>query len=185
MNKEQFLKELEVALRKIPQDERDDIVQDFIEHFEIGQEEGKSEEEITASLGSPQHIAKEMVATYHVDKIETDVSAGNILRATWAVIGLGFFNLVIVLGPFIGLLGVLVGGWVTSISFTVSPLLVFINVLIDPGTFELFDLFFAIGLCGLGLFIAIGMFFATRAIIHGFVRYLKFNVNLVKGGLKA
>jgi len=39
-------------------------------------------------------------------------------------------------------------------------------------------------LSGLGLFIAIGMFFATRGFINGFVRYLQFNVKLVKGGMK-
>ncbi len=185
MNKEQFLHDLNATLRKLPEVEREEIMQDFNEHFSIGEEEGKSEKEIINALGSPQHIGKEMVANYHIDKVETEVTAGNIMRAVWGVIGLGFFNLVIVLGPFIALLGVLIGGWITSVSFVASPLLVLINVVIFPGSFEFFDLFFAIGICGLGLFIAIGMYFATRTIINGFVRYLKFNMNLVKGGLKA
>lgn len=185
MTKEQFFHELANALRKLPQNEREEIMQDFAEHFAIGDEEGKSEEEIISALGSPQHIGKEMVATYHLDQVESQVTTGNILRAVWAVIGLSFFNLVIVLGPFIGLLGVLIGGWVAGIAFIASPLLVFVNVLIYPGTFEWFDLFFSIGLCGLGLFIAIGLYFATKGIVYGFVRYLKFNINLVKGGLKA
>jgi len=42
----------------------------------------------------------------------------------------------------------------------------------------------SLALCGIGLFIAIGMFFATKAVTSGFVRYLKFNMALVKGGLK-
>ena len=185
MTKDQFLKELEAALSKLPQSEQEDIMQDFIEHFAIGEEEGKSEEDIISALGSPQHIGKEMVATYHIDKVETEVTAGNILRAVWAVIGLGFFNLVIVLGPFIAILGVLLGGWVAGVTFIGSPFLVLINVVVYPSTFEWFDLFFAIGLCGLGLLIVIGMYYVTRAIANGFVRYLKFNMNLVKGGLKA
>ena len=68
MTKDQFLKELEAALSKLPQSEQEDIMQDFIEHFAIGEEEGKSEEDIISALGSPQHIGKEMVATYHIDK---------------------------------------------------------------------------------------------------------------------
>jgi uncharacterized membrane protein len=41
-----------------------------------------------------------------------------------------------------------------------------------------------LGLCGIGIFIAIGMFAATNALTKGFIRYLKFNASLVKGGLK-
>lgn len=184
MNKDIFLKELRTYLQQLSEEEREDIIQDFEEHFVNGMEEGKTEEEISAALGSPHHIAKEMLASYHLDKVESTATTGNLIRAVWAVVGLGFFNLVIVLGPFIGLVGVLFGGWVTSIAFIASPLLVGINVIIYPGTFELFDFFFSILLVGLGLFIALGMFFATRALINGFLRYLKFNTRLVKGGLK-
>ena len=50
--------------------------------------------------------------------------------------------------------------------------------------FEMFDLFFSLGLCGIGIFIAMGMFVATKALTKGFIRYLKFNITFVKGGLK-
>src|SRR5699024_5097157 len=125
-----------------------------------------------------------MLASYHLEKVETTATTGNILRAVWAVIGLGFFNLVIVLGPFIAIAGLVFGGWTVSVSFAASPLLVLVNAIIYPGTFALFDLFISLLLAGLGLFLAIGMFFATRGIINGFVRYLKFNVRIVKGGMK-
>src|SRR5690625_12571 len=184
MTKEQFLKKLEKYLRKIPDEERVDIIRDFEEHFLIGAEEGKSEQEITAALGSPQHIAKELLATYHIHQVESNVSAGNIVRAVWAVIGLSFFNLIIVLGPFIALVAIIFSGWVTSISFAVSPLLFLLNVFIHPEHFIAFDLFFSIGLCGLGIFIGVGMYYVTRFFIDGTVGYLKFNVNLAKGGLK-
>lgn len=184
MNKNQFLTELDIALKQISVDERQDILQDFEEHFAAGLGEGKTEEEITAGLGSPQQIAKEMLATYHIEKVETTATTGNVFRAVWAVIGLGFFNLVIVLGPFIALIGILFAGWVAGISFIASPLLVLFDWILNPETFELFNVFFSLGLAGLGLFIVIGMFFATRVLINGFIRYLKFNTKLVKGGLK-
>ena len=184
MTKKQFLTKLNASLKRLPSDEREDILQDFEEHFAIGLEEGKTEEQISTSLGSPQQIAKELLATYRVKKVEETATTGNILRAVWAVIGLGFFNLVIVLGPFVALVGVIMAGWIVGITFAASPVLVLINVSIYPKVFEFFDLFFSIGLAGLGLFITIGMFFATRAITNGFIRYLKYNVRLVKGGLK-
>ncbi|MGY0693417.1 HAAS signaling domain-containing protein [Virgibacillus sp. FSP13] len=184
MNKEQFLKVLDKSLKKLPSDERRDIIQDFEEHFVFGLEEGKTEEEISATLGSPNQIAKELPASYHLEKVEATATTGNIIRAVWAVVGLGFFNLVIVLGPFIALAAVAFAGWASGIAFIVSPLLVLINAIIYPETFALFDLFFSLMLSGLGLFIAIGMFVATRKLIDGFIRYLQFNVKLVKGGLK-
>lgn len=183
MNRERFLKDLDKSLKRLSTDERRDIIQDFEEHFVFGLEEGKTEAEIATSLGSPEKIGKELLATYHLEKVGATASTGNIFRAVWAVIGLGFFNLVIVLGPLIAIAGVAFAGWTSAIAFTVSPLLVLVNAVIYPETFMLFDLFLSMMLSGLGLFIAIGMFFATRGLISGFVRYLQFNVKLVKGGM--
>ncbi|MBS4210060.1 DUF1700 domain-containing protein [Bacillus sp. FJAT-50079] len=184
MTKYQFLKILDSALQKLPADERADILQDFEEHYSMGMAEGKTEEELSASLGSPQQIAKDLLATRHLEKVEATATVGNVFRAVWAVIGLGFFNLVIVLGPFIALVSIVIAGWVAAAGFIVSPFLVVLSSMIFPGNFELFEFFVALGCAGIGLFIAIGMFFATRTLTKGFIRYLQFNVKLVKGGLK-
>ncbi|MCT4480296.1 DUF1700 domain-containing protein [Peribacillus frigoritolerans] len=182
MNKEQFLKQLNASLIRLSLEEREDILQDYEEYFEIGMEEGKSEQEISKSLGNPKQISKELMASYRLGQVEQTTSAGNVMRAVWAVIGLGFFNLVIVLGPFIALIGVVIAGWASAIAFILAPFGVLFNLAI--GNFQLFDLFFALGLCGIGIFIAMGMFVATSALTKGFIRYLKFNASLVKGGLK-
>ncbi|KQU23112.1 hypothetical protein ASG65_01945 [Bacillus sp. Leaf13] len=182
MNKEEFLKELDASLKGLSLEERQDILQDYEEYFEIGLEKGKTEQEISEALGNPKQISKELLASYHLGQVEETTSAGNVMRAVWAVIGLGFFNIVIVLGPFIALLGVVIAGWASAIGFILAPLGVLLNLIL--GSFQLFDLFFALGLCGIGIFIAMGMFVATSALIKGFIRYLKFNVSLVKGGLK-
>jgi len=184
MNKQAFLDALNSTLQQLTADERHDILEDFEEHFAMGLEEGKTEAEIADSLGSPQQIGKELLASYHIEKVETTSSAGNMFRAVWAVIGLGFFNLVIVLGPFIGLVGILFAGWVVGIVFAASPLLVLANTVVFPSVFEWFDLFTSLVLSGLGLFIIIGMFNATHAMRSMFVRYLKFNARMVKGGVK-
>ncbi|MBP0724987.1 DUF1700 domain-containing protein [Bacillus sp. RG28] len=184
MNKEKFLKQLNLSLKKLSSNERHDILQDYEEHFAIGLEEGKTEEEIASSLGSPTQIAKELLASYHLEKVEATVTTGNIIRAVWAVIGLGFFNLVIVLGPFLALLALLLSGWVMGIGFVLAPLLVLIDAVVNFGTFEFFSLFISLALCGIGLFILIGMLPVTKSVVNGFVRYLKYNASIVKGGLK-
>lgn len=183
MNKETFLAQLHAFSTKIPNSERQDILQDYEEYFTNGLLDGKSEEQIAASLGSPKTIGRELSAAYHLEKAGTTVTSGNLMRAMWAVIGLGFFNLIIVLGPFVAFVGIIFAGWITGIGFAAAPLLILLNPILIPGSFELFDLFNSLALCGLGLFIIIGMLYATKAFMNGFIRYMKFNKKLVNGGV--
>ena len=91
-------------------------------------------------------------------------------------------SLVFVAGLFIALAAILVVGWLTGTGLIISPLLVLIDAIVHPGTFELFFLFVSIMLCGLGVLLILGMYFATKAAAVGFIRYLQFNMNIVKGG---
>ncbi|RFB11395.1 DUF1700 domain-containing protein [Bacillus sp. HNG] len=182
MNKKEFLSDLERQLRKLPKDEKEDILQDYEEYFLMGVEQGKTEGQIAESLGSPKQLSKELLANFHIEKMEVTSSTRHMFRAVWAVIGLGFVNLLLVLGPFLVILALLAAGWIAGIAGGISPLLVFANAIVYPEIFEWFDVFFSIGLCGLGLFISIGMYYATVGVKNGFLRYLKFNVYIVKGG---
>ncbi|MGB3260376.1 DUF4097 family beta strand repeat-containing protein [Paenisporosarcina sp.] len=70
MTEQQFLNELEMALTKLPSEERNDIFQDIKEYFKDGREDGKSDSEIAASLGSPKQIGEELLASYVPEKTE-------------------------------------------------------------------------------------------------------------------
>lgn len=59
MKRKEFLDLLRFYLSSLPKVVIDDIVSDYYEHFDIGMKEGKTEEEISNSLGSPQDIANE------------------------------------------------------------------------------------------------------------------------------
>ncbi|MFD1206911.1 MULTISPECIES: DUF4097 family beta strand repeat-containing protein [Sporosarcina] len=73
MNENQFIYELEQALKRLPADERDDIILDIKEYFSNGREDGKSEEEIAASLGSPNKIASELLEAYPFNQEEVSM----------------------------------------------------------------------------------------------------------------
>ncbi len=73
----EFLQQLNASLKRLSEKERADILKDYEEHFTFGLEEGKSEEEIVASLGSPAQIAKELLADYHIEKVTTSATTGN------------------------------------------------------------------------------------------------------------
>lgn len=70
MNKEEFLREIEKSLDKISEKERAEILYDYEEHFMIGKENGKSEEEICLELGSPKEIANNYLLNRTEDSFE-------------------------------------------------------------------------------------------------------------------
>lgn len=184
MNRQQFMSRLERSLKSLNREEREEILRDFGEHFEIGMEQGKSEEEIIASLGNPNQIAKELLAVHYIEKAESKSSIGNLVKAAYAAVGLGFFNLLIVLGPSIALAALVFSGWVVGGKFVISPILSLIDLIQFGDHYGVFLLFASLFLSGVGLFILIGMTVVTRWVMKGFARYLSYNVRIVKGGLK-
>ena len=182
MNEEQFLSQLQASLKKLSEEEREDILQDFREHFEIGREEGKHDTEIAASLGSPQQIARELLAAHYVEKAGSQKSATNMLRAAWAVIGLGFFNLVIVLGPLAAVAATVIAGWAAGGTCAVAPLLFLFNIIFVPESFLWMDFFFSVFLMGAGILVLLTMEKVTTFLVNLFIRYLKFNIKFVNGG---
>ncbi len=87
--------------------ERQEILRDYEEHFRAGKEEGKSEEEIVHSLGDPYELAKEILQDHSLEKEEEESPTSNLFQKIFTILGLGFFNLIFVLGPFLGLVGLL------------------------------------------------------------------------------
>lgn len=54
----EFLMRLARSLKHMSAEEKQDILADYREHFEIGKESGKSEEQIAKALGEPEQLAK-------------------------------------------------------------------------------------------------------------------------------
>ena len=64
MTENQFINELENKLKQLPGEERDDILQDIREYFTNGRADGKTDSEIAYSLGLPNKIAEDLLASY-------------------------------------------------------------------------------------------------------------------------
>lgn len=191
MNKAQFLNELDRSLAGVAYADKQEIMADYVEHFRVGLAEGKTEEEIAEALGNPRSIARAYRADYMVERARSDSSASNILRAILAVIGLGFFNLVVVLGPFLGMLGVILGLWAAGIAIAASGLGVLIGAACGivlpwittgiPAVIIVGAAFIAAGLIALGTLWCIGMYYVTLGFCKITVRYLDLNVRIIKG----
>jgi uncharacterized membrane protein len=188
MNKSEFIKILSNNLRNIPMNEKKEIISDYEEHFAIGLKEGKKEEEICESLGNPKLIAKQYKVDMMLKEAEKSKSITGIIKAIIASLSLGFFNIVFILGPYMGLVAVLISLFAAAFSITVSGIFMFIAILIQPlvssffyiGINPIIVLFFSIGTTALGLLFLIGDFFLAKYFYIGTIKYLQFNLKIIK-----
>ncbi|MGG1664175.1 HAAS signaling domain-containing protein [Brevibacillus sp. NRS-1366] len=182
MTRREFMDELGTLLGGLPDKERLDILADYTEHFLMGVKQGKSEHEIAEGLGSPKLLAKELLAGYRIDQAQSNASIGNMTRAIIATISLGFFNVVFVLGPFMGLIGVLIAFYAVSFSLLVAPIGIYLQYGVPvPSHERLFLLFGSMASLGLGGMLAVGLLRLTKWLYRLFLRYLQFNVQLIRG----
>jgi len=174
---------------KMPKEEIDDILSDYVEHFRIGKAEGRTEEELYHALGAPEDVTREIKATYMVSRAEQTRSCSNIWHAIMATLGLGLFNLVFVLVPFI-ILAVLVAvvfvvGCLFAVLGPVSFIIALLQILGIPfisfWLWPVAGVFFAIGITSLGLLLVISDMYLAHFFYHLGIRYLKWNIRVIKG----
>ena len=187
MNRDKFLEILSKELTDIQEDDKMEILFDYNEHFTIGIQEGRTEEEIAESLGEPKIIAKQIKADYKINKAEETASTGNVFRAIFAVISLGFFNLIFVLGPFLGIVGVLFGLFAAAIALVFSGIALFIGTFAAPifpqfisiPTNPVICIILSIGITALGILFTIGVGYLTKWFYKLTVKYLRLNINII------
>ena len=189
MNKKNFLEKLEKNLKGLPKEEIKDVLFDFEEHFTIGMQENRTEEELSSSLGDPKVLAKQLKAASYIKIAEESASAGNIVRAVFTSIGLSFFNLIFILPPFIAVIALIASLFACSITITAAGVTGFVSSIFYPAfsnylTFTVnpaTGIFAFLGITALGVLFFIGNIYLSKAIYKVIVRYLKFNLNIIRG----
>ena len=190
MNKKTFLQTLKKELKGLPEEEIDEILDDYEEHFAIGKKKRRKEETIAKELGNPKTLAKQYKTTYHIKQAEKKQSAQNILRAVLASLGMTFFNLIFVLGPFLGLVGILIGLYAASIGIAAAGIATMLGSIATPllqqyitintgGGIGLF--FLGTGTAALGALMLIGTIYVTKGFAKASIMYLKFNISIITG----
>jgi uncharacterized membrane protein len=189
-NESEYIRILRSRLEgTLPKEDLDDILSDYTEHFRIGKAEGRSEEELYRSLGSPEDVAREIRATHLVKKAESHRSCGNIFHAVIATLGLGLFNLVFVLAPFLILVCMLLVVFMIGVLFAIFGPAAFvfsIFQLLGSPSFAIWlspaaGLFFSVGMTSLGLLLIIGDYYLARVFYYLGIRYLKWNIGVIRG----
>lgn len=195
MNKKEFLHILEMSLSDFDDEEKKEILYDYEEHFRIGEESGKSEYELIKELGDPNNIANQYRTSNKNenndiprDKIEKD-------RPTIVPIIVGsallLFNLIFILGPYIGIAASIIGLFAAAIAIIISGIAMTFGMILSPllpqfismpnGIPVFAIILFGIGMVALGLLFLIGMYFVAKCFYKVTVKYVNWNLKTIKG----
>ncbi|MEK4047588.1 DUF1700 domain-containing protein [Paenibacillus sp. FSL H8-0048] len=178
MNKEAYLNELARYLKLLPPEECAELMGEFKEHFEFARLSGRSEADVITKLGHPRVIARELLTQSQIERADKSPTLVSVTRAVMATVSLGLFNLVIVLLPFITSLTVIAGVFVVAISLLISPVLLILQY--QSIALSINSLFLMLGMVGVGLLVALGTLKLTRLYYHLVIRYLKYNLTVIK-----
>ncbi|MBU5272251.1 DUF1700 domain-containing protein [Staphylococcus caprae] len=186
MNKDSYLKILKSHLKHIDSNEKDDILNEYETHFYSGKQEGKSEEQIAHELGNPKVIAKELNATAAVERAHNKSTVNNITSAIIAVMGLSILNFFVILVPAVMLFFFIFTLIVFTISALAAPIMLIVKGCLDGfNSIILYDVFMAGLMLGIGLMLVTITFYIIKWVYILTVKYLKWNVSIVKGSVQA
>lgn len=193
MTKSEFMNILEGLLNSIPYEDKKDIMYDYEEHFRIGLQNGKTEDEICNSLGEPKALAKLYRANYTLEVAQDRPSSANAIRAVFAAISLGFLNLVFVFGPFIAICAVVISLFVSALAVIISgiatiasPFIPILNTHVHIlGSLDIASIppiapiLIGIGTTSLGLLFIIGDLYIAKYFYKVTMKYLKWNISII------
>ena len=171
MNKEQYLMKLK---KMLPEYESQEIINNFEQHFKVGLEEGKTEEQIIESLGNPVDIAKEYG---YVEKETIKLPVGN---RVIALIGLIFFDLLIGIAVIASLIGVWASLWATVLALVASGVALLIGTFMGFAQWYIM-LFGGISVLALSAVLGIGMIYVTKYAFQGLMWYGKLHAKIAAG----
>jgi len=198
MNKQTYLTQLKSALSGMPEAELNDILYDYEEHFDAALESGETEEAILEQLGRPEVVAKQFRLSKVIQRAEEKPSSVNLFRAVLASIGLGLFNIIFILGPYLALVGILIAVYAVAVSLIVAGIgLVFGGIVaavtgsvafapalipagIVGGTLIVAILGAGVALAALGGLIFLAAIKLTQLFYQVTLKYLKLNVKIIK-----
>ncbi|MBC2099470.1 DUF1700 domain-containing protein [Listeria booriae] len=190
MDKTQFLNELGVKLAGLEPEERFEILADYEEHFAAGAVSGKSEQEIVFDLGSPDEIARDILAgrgeapveeTYYVPRPVPTKKRG--AAGQFGVFLAMLIPNIVVYSLLLSFWGAVLGVAGSALGFFLTPVAFILDVVVNH-SFVLYKFFAVIASLGLGFIFVVLTMWLVKAMVLATVGYTHFNIHLMKGERK-
>ncbi|MBE1556955.1 DUF1700 domain-containing protein [Viridibacillus sp. YIM B01967] len=180
MTKQEFLTKLEGFLRKIPKEERYEILRDYQEHFKLAEVNGETEKETVESLGSPKAIAKDLSADFYITYAKENRSISNISRAIFEYSALGLFNMCVTIPLIIIPFSIIFSLYLAAPCLIIFPILIWFKVFLNAGSDLVAGIFNIMIPISIGVLVIIGTTYFARWSYILILRYLQMNIQIVK-----
>jgi len=187
MTRNEFMTRLRQGLVGLNPDYIRDVMNDYESHFDDGRQSGRSEEEISAALGDPGRLARELRAEAGFQRWENARTPGNLVGAVLGLMGLATIDIMFLFPFLCAMFGIFVGFSVAVLVMVVVGFALIIGALI-PGL-AWFGLtggpeVLAMGLVGVGLValgVGLGALFSmiVNFIVRGLVNYARLHFRLI------
>jgi uncharacterized membrane protein len=191
MNKTEYMESLRKALQGLAPSEVEEIVRDQDEHITEATRSGRSEQEVIGALGSPADLAKEMKAGQHIKAAVSETKliskTDKVFRAVFALCVLAPFNVIVVLGPFLAVCGVLFAFWITAFAGLMAGVAILgLSFLAIPINLALFfgAFFGSISGMGFSLLAFVACYLVTLWFLKITLWYLNKNLEFVTGEVR-
>ena len=193
MNKAEYMLGLERAIIRLPRTVRDEILYDYEEHFRLGKEAGKSEEEIARELGTPEEIAAPYVENlppppphYEPNMAYTaQKSDPSSFQKVVIALVIIFINCAFII-PTVG--GLIFGLWVAfgavCFGLFIGGIALIIASFFQPIVTPVAMIFGGLALLAITFPLCYGFYKVTVWLVKIIVKYVKYCINIVnKGGI--
>lgn len=197
MNKQQFLNALYNSLQDFSVQERNEIMYDYEEHFAIGLEGGKTEEEICWELGNPESIAEQYRTNSKREREPQSSQPFTISRVMYVIFRAIIVSIGLLIGnafalvPFLTVGSILLAFAIVSFAFVVGGVAAIFLTILKPilstviPYFEFSSgiavLFYGAGLVSLGIVFYLVVGSLGKVFFKATGKYLKMNLNIILG----
>ena len=177
MNKSEFLNKLDAGLTGLSWEERQERLNFYAEMIDDRMEEGLTEEEAVAAVGSPEQILRQIAPPAPSDTVQRRrLTIGIILllilgSPLWLSLLIGAFS--VVLSVYVSLWSVIISLWAVFVSLVACAVGLIVAGIISLCTENMSYGFVLIGAGLISAGLAIFLFFGCRALTNGTVAVAK------------
>jgi uncharacterized membrane protein len=185
MTRDEFLSRLKRGLAGLPVSSAAEILTDYEAHFDDGLAAGRTEAEISAKLGDPDRLARELKAEAGIQRWHQEKNPSAAAGAVFAVLGLGAIDILILLPILMTVIGIMFAVLIAVVVgfFGGAVIMIAAPFSVAPGGIA------ATVLGGLGVmagstFVGALLAISTILLVNGLVWFARLHYRLLKPALE-
>ena len=185
MTRDEFLSRLKRGLAGLPVSSAAEILTDYEAHYDDGLAAGRTEAEISAKLGDPDRLARELKAEAGIQRWHQEKNPSAAAGAVFAVLGLGALDILILLPILMTVIGIMFAVLIAVVIgfFGGAVIMIAAPFSVAPGGIA------ATILAGLGVmagstFVGALLAISTILLVNGLVWFARLHYRLLKPALE-